>query len=66
MVITTMEALTPRLSINGLPLAEFSLLISIELLNIPSPTTALPFRSPQFGTLPNSITVQAAPPTNRY
>jgi hypothetical protein len=57
MVITRMEALTPRMSIISLRLAEVSLLIAIELLNIPSPTTALPFRSPQFGTLPGSVTV---------
>lgn len=63
MVITTMKALTPRLSFEGLLLAEVSLLISIELLNIPSPTTAQPFRLPQFLTLPSSITVQAASPT---
>ena len=47
----------------GLPLAEVSLLISIELLNIPSPTTALPFHLPQFDTLPGLVTVQAVPPT---
>ena len=60
-----MEALTTRLSFRGLLLAEFSLLLSIELLNIPSPTTALPFRLPQFDTLPSSFTVQAVPPTVR-
>ena len=54
-----MEALTSRLSFKGLLLAEVSLLISIELPNIPSPTTALPFRLPQFFTLPNFLTVQA-------
>ena len=48
----------------SLLLAEVSLLNSIELLNIPSPTTALPFRLPQFGTLPGFFyTVQAVPPT---
>lgn len=47
----------------GLLLAEVSLLNSIELLNIPSPTTAQPFRLPQFLTLPSSFTVQAVPPT---
>jgi hypothetical protein len=52
-----MEALTPRLSFERLLLAEVSLLISVEFPNIPSPTTALPFRSPQFDTLPGSITV---------
>jgi len=41
----------------GLHAAEASLLISIELPNIPSPTTLLPFRSPQFDTLPGSVTV---------
>lgn len=63
MVDTTMEALTPRLSFERLLLAEVSLLISIELPNIPSPTTALPFRLPQFDTLPSSVTVQADLPT---
>ena len=43
--------------------AEVSLLISIELPNIPSPTTLLPFRSPRFDTLPSSVTVRAASPT---
>jgi hypothetical protein len=37
--------------IDGLHAAEASLLISIELLNIPSLTTLLPFRSPRFNTL---------------
>lgn len=35
----------------GLHAAEVSLLISIELPSIPSPTTLLPFRSPRFNTL---------------
>jgi hypothetical protein len=43
----------------GLHAAEGSLLISIELPNIPSPTTLLPFRLPRFSTLP-LFTVQAA------
>jgi hypothetical protein len=59
-----MRALTPRLSVDRLLLAEVSLLIAIELLNIPSPTTASPFRSPQFGTSPGSVTVRAVPPTD--
>ena len=37
--------------IMGLHAAEASLLISIELLNIPSLTTLLPFHSPRFNTL---------------
>jgi hypothetical protein len=37
--------------LGGLHAAEASLLISIELLNIPSLTTLLPFRSPRFNTL---------------
>ena len=37
--------------IKGLHAAEVSLLISIELLNIPSLTTLLPFRSTRFNTL---------------
>jgi hypothetical protein len=45
--------------ISGLHAAEVSLLISIELLNIPSPTTLLPFRLPRFSTSP-LFTVQAA------
>jgi hypothetical protein len=49
----------------GLHVAEASLLISIELLSIPSPTTLLPFRSPQFDTLPGSVTVRAVSPTVR-
>ena len=47
----------------GLHAAEASLLISIELPNIPSPTTLLPFRSPRFDTLPFLFTVRAASPT---
>ena len=58
-----MKALTPQPSVSRLLLAEVSLLISVELLNIPPPTTAFPFRLPQFDTLPGSITVQAVPPT---
>ena len=54
---------SPAWRITGLHAAEVSLLISIELLNIPSPTTLLPFRSPQFGTLPGSFTVRAASST---
>ena len=47
-----MKALNPQLSASQVcGTAEVSLLISIELLNIPSPTTLLPFRSPQFDTL---------------
>ena len=38
--------------VTGLHAAEVSLLISIELPNIPSLTTLLPFRSPRFNTLP--------------
>lgn len=49
--------------VTGLHAAEASLLISIELPNIPSLTTLLPFRSPQFDTLPGSVTVRAVPPT---
>lgn len=45
--------------ISCLHAAEGSLLISIELPNIPSPTTLLPFRLPRFSTLP-LFTVQAA------
>lgn len=45
--------------ISGLHAAEGSLLISIELPSIPSPTTLLPFRLPRFSTLP-LFTVQAA------
>jgi hypothetical protein len=37
--------------IKSLHAAEVSLLISIELPNIPSLTTLLPFRSPRFSTL---------------
>jgi len=51
--------------VTGLHAAEVSLLISIELPNIPSPTTLLPFRSPQFDTLPGSVTVRAVSPTVR-
>lgn len=42
---------------------QTSLLISIELLNIPSPTTLLPFRHARFNTLPVSFIVAAAAPT---
>lgn len=49
--------------VKGLHTAESSLLISIELQNIPSRITLLPFRSPQFVTLPRLVTVRAAPPT---
>lgn len=46
------EALNPQLRASQVcGTAEVSPLISIELPNIPSPTTILPFRSPQFGTL---------------
>ena len=65
-VITTMKALNPQLSASQVcGTAEVSLLISIELPNIPSPTTLLPFRSPQFDTLPGSVTVRAVSPTVR-
>ncbi len=47
----------------GLHAAEASLLISIELPNIPSLTTLLPFRSPRFNTLRFLVTVRAASPT---
>ena len=61
-----MKALHPQLSASRVcGTAEASLLISIELLNIPSPTTLLPFRSPQFDTLPGSVTVRAVSPTVR-
>ena len=52
-----MKALTPQLARliehrrSRLHAAEVSLLISIELPNIPSLTTLLPFRSPRFNTL---------------
>jgi len=63
-VNTTMKALTPQRSASQVcGAAEVSLLISIELPNIPSPTTLLPFHSPQFDTLPGSVTVRAVPPT---
>ena len=63
-VVTTTEALTPQLSASQVcGTAEVSLLISIELPNIPSPTTLLPFRSPQFDTLPSLVTVRAVSPT---
>jgi hypothetical protein len=39
---------------------QLSLLISIELLNIPSPTTLLPFHQPRFTTLPVYFTVLIA------
>jgi len=42
---------------------QTSLLISIELLNIPSPTTLLPFHHARFNTLPSSIIVAVAAPT---
>ncbi len=51
--------------ITGLHAAEASLLISIELPNIPSLTTLLPFRSPRFVTLPGLVTVRAVSPTVR-
>ncbi|MBB3208607.1 hypothetical protein FHS27_004439 [Rhodopirellula rubra] len=60
-----MEALTSRLSFSGLLLAEISLLLSIELPNIPSPTTASPFHHARFLTLPSSFIVVAAAPTAR-
>ena len=44
---------------------QISLLISIELLNIPSPTTLLPFHQPRFTTLPVSFTVLVAALTDR-
>ncbi len=47
----------------GLHAAEASLLFSIGLPNIPSPTTLLPFRSPRFDTLRFPFTVRAASPT---
>lgn len=58
-----MRALTPQLSFERLLLVEVSLLISIELLNIPSPTTAFPFHLPQFDTLPGLVTVQVVSAT---
>lgn len=46
---------------------QISLLISIELLSIPSPTTLLPFRRTRFNTLPVSITVATvAPPAKSF
>ena len=61
-----MKALNPQLSTSQVcGTAEVSLLISIELPNIPSPTTLLPFRSPQFDTLPGLVTVRAVSPTVR-
>jgi hypothetical protein len=66
-VNTTMKALTPQPNASLVcGTAEVSLLISIELPNIPSPTTLLPFRSPQFDTLPGSVTVRAVSPTVRF
>jgi hypothetical protein len=63
-VVTTTKALNSQLSASQVcGAAETSLLISVELPNIPSPTTLLPFRSPQFDTLPGSVTVRAASPT---
>jgi len=51
-VNTTSEALDPQLSASLVcGTAEASLLISIELLNIPSPTTLPPFRDARFNTL---------------
>jgi len=65
-VITTMKALNPQLSASRVcGAAEVSLLISIELPSIPSLITLLPFRSPQFDTLPGSVTVRAVSPTVR-
>jgi hypothetical protein len=47
-----MKALTPQLSATQVcGTAEVSLLISIELLNIPPPDTLLPFRDARFNTL---------------
>ena len=47
-----MKALTPQLRASQVcGTTEVSLLISIELPNIPSPCTLLPFRSPRFDTL---------------
>ena len=55
-VNTTMKALTPQPSASvACGAAEVSLLIAIELLDIPSPGTLLPFRSPRFETLPVSL-----------
>ena len=51
--------------VTGLHAAEASLLIAIELPSIPSPKTLLPFRSPQFDTLPGLVTVRAVSPTYR-
>ena len=45
-----MKALTPQLAFQGLHAAEVSLFISIELPNIPSPTTLLPFHDARFRT----------------
>mgnify|MGYP001547271991 CR=1 len=65
-VVTTTKALNPQSSASQVcGTAEVSLLISIELPNIPSPNTILPFRPPQFDTLPSSFTVRAASPTVR-
>ena len=48
-VSTTMKALTPQRSASQVcGTAEVSLLISIELPNIPSPTTLRPFRDARF------------------
>jgi len=59
-----MKALTPQPDASQVcGTAEVSLLISIEFQDIPSPTTLLPFRSPQFDTLPSSVTVRAVSPT---
>ena len=55
-----MEALNPSSRVKGLHTAEASLLVSIELLNIPSLIT-LPFRSPRFNTLPFQTPCEASP-----
>ena len=50
-----MKALNPQLSASQVcGTAEVSLLISIELLNIPPPGTLLPFHDARFNTLPFS------------
>ena len=62
-VNTTMKALTPQRSASQVRgTAEVSLLISIELPNIPSPTTLLPFRDARFRTLHFLTVAAAAPP----
>ena len=51
-VNTIMKALNPQLSASQVcGTAEVSLLISIELLNIPPPGTLLPFHDARFNTL---------------